>query len=190
MTARVELDLESFKSVEQLRQSVDETHLDIIKRALMIAHDHQTGIGQAGQLVSQPSGQPQSAIATSDSLRVFFPDYECTRSTGPRLVSLEGKYIYAGSQKSAYKGVLRWLGDRNPGLLERLSREEVRGRRIVAAAPARLYPRSPHLAKTAESLVDGWFVDINLSKQQKLTRIKIACHLAGLHYGQHVEIDF
>ena len=61
-------------------------------------------------------------------------------------------------------------------------------RRFVARTPAALYDKSPHLARHAEPLVDGWYFDSNLSAARVAKLARIAARLCGLHYGSDVRI--
>ncbi|MCF8879635.1 hypothetical protein L5876_07405 [Hyphobacterium sp. SN044] len=171
MTRVIEIDLETHQLIEAQRQTLEEKQLDIIKRALRAA---------AREALSSGTGSP----------RPNGPARE--RRTGNYPVFLDGRRWLAGSQKAAYKQALIWLAERDPSLLPRLSREMAGARRIVARSHAALYPRKPGLAATLvpEILCDGWYVDLNLSKDQKVKRLMTACALAGLEYGKDVVVEF
>ena len=117
------------------------------------------------------------------------PNDETERRTGNYLVQLGEKACFASSQKAAYRLGLIWLEKTRPGLLAVLAQAGTRNRRIVAHSPDALYPRSPALAKHAEKLIDDWYVDVNLSKEQKLSRLKTACRHAGLMFGKDLIVD-
>lgn len=117
------------------------------------------------------------------------PNDETERQTGNYLVQMGERACFAASQKAAYRLALIWLEKTSPGLLDRLADAGTRNRRIVAPSPGALYPRSPALAKHAEKLVDGWYVDVNLSKEQKLSRLRTACRLAGVMFGKDLIVD-
>ncbi|MEP3074138.1 hypothetical protein [Maricaulis sp.] len=117
------------------------------------------------------------------------PNDETERRTGNYLVQLGDKACFASSQKAAYRLGLIWLEKTRPGLLAALAHAGTRNRRIVAHSPDALYPRSPALAKHAEKLIDDWYVDVNLSKEQKLSRLKTACRHAGLMFGKDLIVD-
>ena len=88
-----------------------------------------------------------------------------------------------GSQKAAYTQLLEWLNEARPGLFETLAQKpSSRGRRIVARSKAALYPKAD-LQVHAQSIASGWFADLNLSKLQKIQRLRKACAEAGLTYG-------
>ncbi|MBO6764530.1 hypothetical protein [Maricaulis sp.] len=117
------------------------------------------------------------------------PNDETERRTGNYLVQLGERACFAPSQKAAYRLGLIWLEKTRPGLLAALAHAGTRNRRIVAHSPDALYPRSPALAKHAEKLIDDWYVDVNLSKEQKLSRLKTACRHAGLMFGKDLIVD-
>ena len=117
------------------------------------------------------------------------PNDETERRTGNYLVQLGEKACFASSQKAAYRLGLIWLEKTRPGLLAVLAQAGTRNRRIVAHSPDALYPRSPALAKHAEKLIDDWYVDVNLSKEQKLSRLRTACRHAGLMFGKDLIVD-
>jgi len=155
--------LEAHKLIEAARLDLGETQLSIIKRALRAA------------IKPGPATAPRRASTP--------------RETGKYLVRLGDRQSFAGSQKQAYLTLLSWLSERSPGLLDALGREETRrGRRIVARSPQELYPRQG-LDRYAEALCDGWWADLNLSKDQKQQRLRIACRLAGVSYGPHGEAN-
>jgi hypothetical protein len=76
------------------------------------------------------------------------------------------------------------LQGRDAGFLQRLSKKQVKSRRIVARRPEDLFINSPHLAADyAERLIDGWFFDTNLSSTQVQLRLGVACQVAGITFG-------
>ncbi|WP_203291700.1 hypothetical protein [Maricaulis parjimensis] len=173
MPATIELDLGLHKALEAHRTSLDESQTDILRRVLANA-----------PLPADPS--PPSAPIPHDWL-----DMEETagRQTGRYRVRLHDREYFAGSQKSAYRLALIWLAKTRPDLLDILSKDGTGRRRVVARSPEALYPRSPQLTKHAEKLCDGWYVDVNLSREQKLARIKTACRLAGLEYDKDLIVE-
>ena len=93
--------------------------------------------------------------------------------------------------KAAYISCLRKLTERDPQFLVRLSEKTTRSRRIVAQNPRDLYFRRPELSKQfASRLTDQWWVDTNLSRQQCEQRLKTACDVAGLQFGDSLVLDF
>ncbi len=158
-------------------------------------------LDQTGSFLPRDLARPASALdRTSPTLPPAYlssalpPDWQdphdgTERRTGNYLVQLGEKACFAPSQKAAYRLGLIWLEKTRPGLLAALARAGTRNRRIVAHSPDALYPRSPALAKHAEKLVDDWYVDVNLSKEQKLSRLKTACRHAGLMFGKDLIVD-
>lgn len=158
MTKSLKLDLEAHKLLESQRQSLDETQLSILKRVLRNA-----------ERASTPNRRPTPVRPT--------------RETGRYRVQLGARQIITGSQKAAYMQLLTWLDDAYPGLFERLALTPgKRGRRIVARSAAALYPKAD-LQVYAEPIKEGWFADLNLSREQKVQRLRQACAETGLTYG-------
>lgn len=113
------------------------------------------------------------------------------RRTGTYAYELLGERVEEGSLQAAYMSCLIDIAKHKTGFLERLSAESTKSRRIVARDPEKLYLKTPGLSgKYARPLVDGWWVDINLSRQQCEQRLKIACDVAGLKWGHDLILDF
>ena len=175
----MQLDLEAHMLVERERMSLEESHLDIIKR---VFNDYQS--------YKQQNSSPADPGQHIPSGRNRRKSPATSRETGQFLVRVKDKQIFKQSQKSAYKQALFWLNDYSDGLFEKLSREQTsRGRKFVARHPSELYPK-PGFEHFAEPLDDEWFVDLNLSRQQKIQRLKVAARLAGLTYGLDVDAGF
>ncbi|MAK63656.1 MAG: hypothetical protein CMF75_02765 [Maricaulis sp.] len=173
MSHVIELDLGLYKALEAHRASLEESQADILRRVLATA--------------SPPAEPvPPSRPIPRDWLD---PEETTGRQTGRYQLRLHDKSYFAGSQKSAYRLALIWLERTRPGLLSLLSQEGTGRRRVVARSPEALYPRSPQLTKHAEKLCDDWYVDVNLSREQKLARIKTACRLAGLEYDKDLIVE-
>lgn|GEM_PF-1977550 len=200
----IELDLECYKALESHRVSLDETPLDILRRILLSAHSASParpvdpggaarGESMAGSLkpsgARDQAGLPSGPVGSSVPPDWRDPNDETERRTGNYLVQMGDRACFAASQKAAYRLALIWLEKTSPGLLDRLAGSGTRNRRIVAPSPEALYPRSPALAKHAEKLVDDWYVDVNLSKEQKLSRLRTACRLAGVMFGKDLIVD-
>ena len=160
MAQLLELDLETHKLIEAHRKSLGESQLSIIRRVLKASPLSEPGRPARKQNDARPS-----------------------RETGKFVVRLHQRNLVMGSQKTAYLQLLRWLNEDYPGLFETLASEpSPRGRRIVARSKAELYPRAD-LEVYAETIEPGWFADLNLSKAQKIQRLRQACAEAGLTYG-------
>ena len=115
-----------------------------------------------------------------------------TRSSGDGRfkVTVEGRAITEGSMKQAYKRAIVALAKERPNFLQRLSELETPGRRLVAKTPAQLYKTTPSLVTFAEPLERGWWIDTNLSRQQAISRLMMACRVANLNYGTDVIAAF
>ncbi len=110
-----------------------------------------------------------------------------SKRRGKWAAQLLGKEHKTANMKDAYCTILRLLADLDAQFLLRFSMSGSSSRRFVAKDALSLYLKSPHLAKDfASKLVDGWFVDTNVSEQQVAKRVRIAAETAGLRYG----VDF
>jgi hypothetical protein len=168
------IDLEAHKLIENLRENMKESQLDIIKRVMKVAasEDHQN---------------------THTLAEAHLPTKIITPSTDRQ----SGKYNYwvkavsktAGSQKQAYKEFLLELADNDPMFLQKLAMESTASRRLIAKSAQALFLKGADLAHTAELLTGDWFVDVNLSKTQKIARAKIACQVANLTWGVNAKLE-
>ncbi len=186
-TGWLKLDLDAHRALEARRVSLEESQLDILKRALLRAD----GTASAGSTAG-PMSRKQAAHSPLKAPPADWHDKfgECDRRTGHFQVQLHDYVQFADSQKAAYRLALVWMEKTYPGTLARLaSHPGGRGRRIVAADQETLYTRSPELAKMAEKLTDDWYVDVNLSKAQKLSRLRTACRITGLEFGKDLVVD-
>ncbi|WP_417479299.1 hypothetical protein [Maricaulis maris] len=186
-TGWLKLDLDAHRALEAQRVSLQESQLDILKRALLRA-DSAASVGST----ATPRPRKQAAHSQLKAPPADWHDKfgECDRRTGHFQVRLHEYVQFADSQKAAYRLALIWLEKKYPGTLERLaSHPGGRGRRIVAADRETLYTRSPELAKMAEKLTGDWYVDVNLSKEQKLSRLRTACRITGLEFGKDLVVD-
>ncbi|ABI64743.1 hypothetical protein Mmar10_0450 [Maricaulis maris MCS10] len=183
----LKLDLDAHRALEAQRVSLQESQLDILKRALLRA-DSAASVGST----ATPMPRKQAAHSQLKPPPADWHDKfgECDRRTGHFQVQLHEYVQFADSQKAAYRLALIWLEKKYPGTLARLaSHPGGRGRRIVAADQETLYTRSPELAKMAEKLTGDWYVDVNLSKEQKLSRLRTACRITGLEFGKDLVVD-
>lgn len=113
------------------------------------------------------------------------------RRTGTYAYELLGERVEEGSLQAAYTSCLLNIAERKSGFFEQLSKESTKSRRIVARDPEKLYLKTPGLSeKYARALLDGWWVDINLSRQQCEQRLKTACDVAGLEWGRDLVLEF
>ena len=76
-----------------------------------------------------------------------------------------------------------------PGMLEKLSREKSRVRRIVARDPKNLF-ENPKLFKDQhfEELAPGWWLGTNNSLQQVKVWLRRACECANLIWAEDFKI--
>lgn len=162
----IAIDLEVHRAIERARVGLGESENDILRRLLLT--QRRPAVRRAGVSSSPVTGP--------------------SRSRGLWSVEVGGRRIPAANLKDAYRLLLRELAAIRSDFLESFARERTRDRCFVARSPAALYGRSPHLARHAQPLVDGWYFDSNLSVSQVARRARIAARLCGLHYGSEVRI--
>ncbi|HYI49286.1 MAG TPA: hypothetical protein VEX35_12565 [Allosphingosinicella sp.] len=166
----IAIDLDVHRAIERARLGLGESQNDILRRLLLLGRKRRSGVAPGGD-----GGAPRRAGGP--------------RGRGLWAVEIAGRRIPAANLKAAWRVLLRELAASQPRFLDELAAESGRGRRFVARSPAALYPRSPHLAlRHAEPLIEGWFVDGNVSADQVARRARIAARLCGLHYGSDVRI--
>ena len=105
-------------------------------------------------------------------------------------VKLFGRHVLLHKKQDVLACVLIELSLRNSEFLARLGTERGRTRRYVAKSREALYPGSPHLAKYARDLGDGWWMATNFSERDIDRAIRKACEVAGVVYGADVSIKF
>ena len=164
---RIEIDVDVHRAIERERRGLGESENEILRRLLLPAR--------------KPGARPGPARATGAGNAE-------PRRRGIWTVEIGGRRIAAANLKDAYRVLLGALHSAHPGFLEAFAQERTFGRRFVARSPAELYGRSPHLARHAQPLGDGWYFDSNLSVAQAAQRVRLAARLCGLFYGSDVRI--
>ncbi len=102
---------------------------------------------------------------------------------------LLGKEYVGGNAKDAYIAVFGALAERDPEFLTRVEpRLRGRTRRGLSQAKHELSGVSSVL-KVSARLPGGWWLDTNLSNAQKTRRLKIACEIAGIPFGDRAGLD-
>jgi hypothetical protein len=83
------------------------------------------------------------------------------------------------------------LAERDPTFLERFAAlpKHGRKRRYLARNKEDLYPGSPHLVVNAYELRPGWWCDPHASKAGIARRIRMACEVAEMSYGEDITVD-
>ena len=156
----IEIDIDVHRAIEARRTDFGQSHNDILRETFNLTNGH----------------------SSADLSR---------RRTGTYAYELLGERVEEGSLQAAYMSCLVDISKRKSGFLEQLSAESTKSRRIVARDPEKLYLKTPELSgKYARPLENGWWVDINLSRQQCEQRLKIACDVAGLKWGRDLILDF
>ena len=169
MTRSIEIDIEVHRAIESRRQSFAQSENDILREVF--------GIPPEPPQPSSPSKRPRRRHRRGISGRYAFV--------------LLGERVEEDSLKAVYMDCLRRLAELDPHLIERLSEETTKARRIVARRPEDLYLKNPELAeKFAVQLTDQWWVDTNLSRSQCEQRLKTVCKATGLGFGSDLVLDF
>ena len=164
---QISIDVEVSRVIESNRNSFSESENDILRRLL---------------LAQTPS--------TNQSLTRPALHHQESRRRGEWSVFLDGKEVRTANMKDAYCKMLLLLAERDQTFLQKFSQLKSRSRRYVARDARALFEASPHLAKDfAAELSPGWYVDINLSKQQVGQRARAAADTAGLKYGSGLRIS-
>lgn len=179
-TKMIEIDTETNSLIERERRDFSEMPNDIIKRCL-------------GSTLSKTE-----TLEVSAPTKAAFPSAEkpitrsrTTRSTGSYDFELLGKEYSKESLKSAYVTCLRAMKTRDAQFYVRLSEETTNARRLIARDPTALYIKTPSLAERHAEKLDGeWYVDLNLSEQQVIQRLKTACRVAGLNFERDLKLRF
>lgn len=162
----IEIDIDVYRALEARRTSFQQSRNDILRNVF-----------------SLPDLPTKSAALP--------PALPTPRRTGTFAFQLHGKRVEAQSLKDAYLRCLEALAEIEPRFLERLGQLSTRARRLVARQPEHLYLSSPDLAeKHAAPLLDGWWVDTNLSRQQCEKRLQAACEVARIQFGRDLTLEF
>jgi len=162
----IAIDLDVHRAIETARVALGESENDILRRLLL----------------ARPRSQARRGAAVRPAIA------GAPRSRGLWSVVVGGRHIPAANLKDAYRVLLRELAAIRSDFLDAFAQERTRDRRFIARSPEALYGRSPHLARHAQPLSNGWFFDSNLSVSQVARRARIAARLCGLLYGSDVRI--
>ncbi|MEM1390970.1 MAG: hypothetical protein AAGG45_07795 [Pseudomonadota bacterium] len=164
-------DLETHKLIESARESMSESQLDIIRRALrrLTHNEAEGGADDSGHSEIKEIGPRRRRLE---------------RHTGNYSYRVKDREILAGNQKSAYKGFLLALEEEWPGFLVKFAKRHTPSRNYIAKSPQELFRNGADLADTAERLNDDWFVDVNLSRNQKIVRAKRACETLKINWEE------
>ncbi len=99
---------------------------------------------------------------------------------------LLGKELHARSAKEAYVAVFDRLSERDPTFLTRVE-PKLRGRKNRGLVRT---SQELHLMPNARAqLSNGWWLDTNLSNQDKIRRLRIACDVAEIAFGNRDGLD-
>jgi predicted type IV restriction endonuclease len=105
--------------------------------------------------------------------------------------TLDGHWHPARSAREVMVKVFDELAKRDPTFLERFAAlpKHGRKRRYLARTKEALYPGSPHLVVNAYQLRPDWWCDPHASRAGIARRIRMACEVAKIRYGEELSID-
>jgi hypothetical protein len=63
-------------------------------------------------------------------------------------------------------------------------------RAYIARTTEELFPDRPDLRPKHEEIADGWLLNTNVNNGIKTQVVKLACEVAGLKFGEDIQIDF
>lgn len=105
--------------------------------------------------------------------------------------TLNGRTQQEKNASDVLQSVLRELAELDSNFLGNLapllSKPGAR-RRYVARSREELNPDRPDLVDNAREIKSGWWVDMNISNAQKNGIIRRACEVAGLRYGEDLQV--
>ena len=164
----VTISLATYKAIEAQRLSFSESHDAIIRRALSDRTSKR-----------RPASGPSTNMIRGAGRR---------RRGNCRVVVL-GKAEAVMNLKDAYLTILTAMVRHKASLFQLLAFEGSERRRWIAPSAQALFVTSPHLASDhAHEITPNWFVDTNVSRAQIISRLTVACRLAGYRYGEDVSI--
>lgn len=163
----VTISLATYKAIEAQRLSFSESHDAIIRRAL-----------------SERTSKRRPVAAPSTNAICG-----AGRRRGNCRVVILGKAQAVMNLKDAYLTILTALVRHKASLFQLLAFEGTERRRWIASSADALFVTSPHLASNhAHEIAPNWFVDTNVSRAQIISRLTVACRLAGYRFGEEVSI--
>lgn len=166
------VDMDVHKAIEAHRVSFKQTKNDILRDVL--------GLKGSDLTTTPPPTQPLSEGRVTR-----------TRAIGNYSFQLDGSRHIEPKLIDAYLLLVRLLAKRDVEFLPALAKVTTRNRRVISREKTGLYLKSPHLAEHhAHKLMDGWWIDGNLSQEQVETRIKLACDVARVKFGTDLVLDF
>ena len=179
---QINIDIDVYRAIEARRSEFDQSHNDILRTVFGLRTDkHHVSVPSMGQKPAEPHTVDSTLLGAGDTK---------TRRTGLFTVELLGDNFNKYSLKDAYLLCLRLLSKLDPDFMENLSKKETRARRIVAQRKEDLYKNNPRLAEEfAVRLLEGWWVDTNLSRNQIQNRLKAACEVAGIRFGSDLILN-
>lgn len=104
---------------------------------------------------------------------------------------LYGQRYQGRSARDILIQVFKEFAERDPTFLERFAAlpKHGRKRRYLARTSEELYPGSPQLVDNAHEVRPGWWIDTHASKAGIETRIKMACEVARVKYGNDLQVS-
>ncbi len=104
---------------------------------------------------------------------------------------IKGQRYPARNVRDVFVKVMQHLADRNPRFLEDFAAQpQGNKRRYLARSREALYPDSAHLRGESVEIRPGWWLGVNVGRNQVERIVDMACGVAGLRYGTDVRLFF
>lgn len=141
-----------------------------------------------GSLERPGTSSGASRSATLPPATLAFPTQPTTLTKTGFLFG--GKFYTVRSAREVMQEVLRIFTERDRTFLDRFAaRKHGKKRRFVARDRTDLYPGSPDLTKHSVQLIPGWWMGTNYSKRSITKIIHLACEVAGLRFGEDLQMN-
>jgi len=132
--------------------------------------------------------QPMAGLPSRAKTRRKVKKRESSSETVPSF-TFRGETETFKSGTEVMGAVFGKLASLDPKFCERFSEQHYgRVRRYVAKTKDALYPGQPKREQYSHPLPGGWWLATHLSNTDKIRRIKQACEIAGLEFGQELAV--
>ena len=112
------------------------------------------------------------------------------KSSGVPSFTFQGQTETFSTGAKLFGAVFSTFASMDPTFCERYSqRHSGRVRKYVAQSKEELYPGNPNLQSQVLPLPGGWLLATHTSNTDKIRRIKQACKVMGLEFGQDLVVD-
>ena len=148
----------------------------------------------AGPVAAAPNIPSQPAPRQPEPRFTLAPDAP-RRLSRPRAGTIKflGQDVAVRNALEATLYILRQLQARDPSFLKRCAAHPNNfgtTRAYIAQTPEELFPNRPDLRPKHEAIADGWLLNTNLNNGLKVRVVRFSCDVAGLRFGNDIQIDF